>query len=278
MRLAVLGSGSGGNSLIIESGGKRLLVDAGFSCRQIGQRLAGLGEDLAQVDALLLTHEHQDHCRGADVMLRRYGIPVYATQGTLDASRLSSEALAEARAVRSGKPFEAPEAPAFRVEAFGIPHDAREPVGFVIEDAVGCRVGLAADLGCRTQLAWGRLNDLDCLVIETNHDLQMLRNGPYPWHLKQRVAGRHGHLSNHEAATGVAELLCDRLSTVVLYHLSNTNNLPALAAQAIGERLDREGSSAQIILTHQDQPTPWIEIQPGTIPFESERWRQGTLF
>ncbi len=278
MRLAVLGSGSSGNAVIIESGGRRLLVDAGFSCRQIERRLASLGEDVAKVDALLLTHEHQDHCRGADVLLRRYGLPLYATQGTLDGARLSSEATVEARAVRSGCPFEVPESPAFRVEAFGIPHDAREPVGFVIEDQVGCRVGLAADLGSRTQLAWGRLRDLDCLVIETNHDLQMLRTGPYPWHLKQRVAGRHGHLSNREAADGVAELLSDRLRSVVLYHLSTTNNLPALALDSISERLEREGSSAQVVLTQQHEPTAWIEIQPGSIPYVSERFRQGTLF
>ncbi len=278
MRLAVLGSGSGGNALIVESGGRRLLIDAGFSCRQLQRRFESLGGDLSRVDALLLTHEHQDHCRGADVLLRRYALPIYATQGTLDGAGLSLEALAEARAVRSGRPFAVPESPAFFVEAFGVPHDAREPVGFVIEDGDGCRVGLAADLGSRSQLAWGRLQDLDCLVIETNHDLHMLRTGPYPWHLKQRVAGRHGHLSNREAAEGVGELVGDRLSSVVLYHLSETNNLPALAAQAVGERLDREGSGARVVLTQQDEPTPWIEVRRGSAPAASCQGRQGTLF
>ena len=278
MRVAVLGSGSGGNSLIVESGGRRLLIDAGFTCRQIEQRLDGLGGDLAQVDALLLTHEHQDHCRGADVLLRRYKLPVYATQGTLDHARLSSEAVADARTVRSGQPFEVPESPEFWVEAFGVPHDAQEPVGFVVEDREGCRFGLVTDMGSRSQLAWGRLRELDCLVIEANHDLQMLRNGPYPWYLKQRVAGRHGHLSNREAAEGVAELLCDRLRSVVLYHLSNTNNLPALAAQAVGEKLDQAGSTAQIVVTRQDEPTPWLEVQRGASPLGSCVGRQGTLF
>ena len=289
MRLAVLGSGSGGNSLIVESAGRRLLVDAGFSCRQIERRLRSLDEDPGQIGALLLTHEHQDHCRGADVLLRRYGLPIYATQGTLDGCGLSAEAAAAARPIRSGTPFEVPEAQGFRVEAFGVPHDAREPVGFVIEDSEGCRVGVAADMGSRSQLAWGRLRDLDCLVIETNHDLQMLRTGPYPWHLKQRVAGRHGHLSNREAAEGVAELLDDRLSSIVLYHLSETNNLPALAAEAVGERLDRSGSAAQVVVTRQDQPTPWIEVRRGAspgiarlgrdeLPLATEAWRQGTLF
>ena len=116
MRLAVLGSGSGGNSLVIDSGGRRLMVDAGFSCRQLERRLARLGEDPSGIDALLLTHEHQDHCRGADVLLRRYRLPVYATRGTLDGAGLSDEAAARARTVRSGRPFEVPECPGFSVE------------------------------------------------------------------------------------------------------------------------------------------------------------------
>ncbi len=264
MRLAVLGSGSGGNSLVVESGGHRLLIDAGFSCRQIERRLASLGDDAGRLDALLLTHEHQDHCRGVDVLARRYSLPVYATRGTLDGCSFGGEAMALARAVVSGRPFEVPEAPSFRIEAFGIPHDAREPVGYVIEDDAGCRAGLVADLGSRSQLAWGRLHDLDCLVIESNHDLQMLRTGPYPWYLKQRVASRHGHLSNNEAAAGVVELLGDRLSSVVLYHLSRTNNLPALAVQTMGARLERAGSSARVVLSGQDEPTPWLDVDGTT--------------
>ncbi len=278
MRLAVLGSGSGGNSLIVESGGRRLLIDAGFSCRQIERRLASLDEDARRLDALLLTHEHRDHCRGVDVLARRHSLPIYATRGTLAGCALGTEVTAQTRSVRSGRPFEVPEAPGFRIEAFGVPHDAREPVGYVIEDDEGCRAGLVADLGSRSQLAWGRLRDLDCLVIESNHDLQMLRTGPYPWYLKQRVASRHGHLSNHDAATGVVELLCDRLSSVVLYHLSRTNNFPALAAQAMGEGLDRAGSSAQVILSGQDEPTPWLDVRCAADTAPNVRWRQGTLF
>ena len=130
----------------------------------------------------------------------------------------------------------------------------------MIQDGAGRRVGLAADLGTRSRLAWGRLAGVDVLVLETNHDLDMLRNGPYPWALKQRVAGRHGHLSNREAAEGLPELMSERLRWVVLYHLSRTNNLPALAAAAIGETLDREGCSAQMAVTEQDHPTPWLEV------------------
>ncbi len=265
MRLAVLGSGSGGNALIVESGGCRLLIDAGFSCRYIEKTLRGLGEDAARLDAVLLTHEHADHVRGADRLVRRHGMPLYATAGTLGRSKLSDEAAGNVRTIRSGEPFEvrdASRAAGFRIEAFRLPHDAREPVGYVIEDHEGARLGAAYDLGSRTRLAWGRMRDLDGLVIEANHDLQMLRNGPYPWHLKQRVASRRGHLSNRDAALGVAELAGDRLRQVVLCHLSRTNNEPALAAQAVGAELDACGSGAELVVARQDEATNWLELEP----------------
>lgn len=255
--MGVLGSGSGGNAVILESGGARILIDAGFSCRELVARMKLLDFDPKTLSALVLTHEHQDHNRGADRFARKFNIPVYATPGTLAGSALKAEAAWSARKVRSGEPTEIG---GFLVEPFSLPHDAAEPVGFLIEDPLGRRVGLAADLGCRTSLAWGRLVDLDVLILETNHDLDMLRNGPYPWSLKQRVAGRHGHLSNREAAEGLPELVGDRLGWVVLYHLSRTNNLPALAAAAIGEALDREGCPARLAVTEQDRPTPWLEV------------------
>lgn len=263
MRLAVLGSGSAGNAVVVESEGGRLLIDAGFSCRQLEKRFEKVSGQPLEVDALLLTHEHQDHCRGLPVFWRKHEFSVYGTEGTLRDLALDEERPNSTSVVRSGQPFEISNGEGdviFRVEPFSVPHDAREPVGYVIEDGAGCRLGLAADLGCRSQLAWGRLRDLDALIIEANHDLQMLRNGPYPWHLKQRVASRHGHLSNREAAEGLTDLCDDRLQMVVLYHLSRTNNLPALAAQAMGEKLAAVGSEADIIVTRQDEPTAWMDV------------------
>jgi len=262
MRLAVLGSGSGGNAIVVHSDEGLLLVDAGFSCRRIVCGLRDLGEEASSLGALLLTHEHEDHVRGAPQLVKRFGVETCATAGTL--SRVALGESAKASTIRSGEPFEAA---GFEVEPFRLPHDAREPVGFVIEDRQGRRLGVVHDLGSRSRLAWGRLRDLDALVIETNHDLQRLRNGPYPWYLKQRVASRHGHLSNHDAALGVEELLCDRLRHVVLYHLSQTNNSPALAYQAVAERLDVCGSEAEILLTRQDEATPWIELH-GVSPLD----------
>ena len=255
-RMVVLGSGSAGNSVVLECGGRRLLVDAGFSCRQIEHRLELVGLDGDGFDGIVLTHEHGDHVRGAARFARRHGLTVHATAGTLEALGFL-EADFPTVVLRSGAVHEAD---GFAIEPFAVPHDAREPVGLVIEDRAGFRVGLAADLGARSQLAWGRLRELDALVLETNHDLEMLRSGPYPWPLKQRVAGRHGHLSNRDAAEGVPELLCDRLRWVVLYHLSRTNNLPALAAEAVLEALDRGGSEARICVSEQGQPTAWLDL------------------
>ncbi len=265
MRVAVLGSGSSGNSVVVESGANRLLVDAGFSCRQLERRLDSLGVDPASLDAVLITHEHGDHVRGASRLALRHDLPVYATAGTLRGAGLVCETLPfgdepplpVAHTVRSGEPFEVV---GFKVEAFGLPHDAQEPVGYVLEDEAGHRLAVVGDLGSRSQLAWGRMIDLDCLILETNHDLHMLRTGPYPWHLKQRIAGRHGHLSNQDAARGIVELAGERLRTVVLYHLSRTNNCPVLAADTVGAALEREGLDVEVVVAQQDQPTPWLSV------------------
>jgi phosphoribosyl 1,2-cyclic phosphodiesterase len=256
LRVVVLGSGSGGNAVVVECGGQRVLIDAGFSCRELERRMRAVGVDPSSIEALLVTHEHDDHVRGADRFARKWNLPLHATAGTLAGSPLGEDVLARARRFASGEPFAAGP---FAVEPFAIPHDAREPVGFVLE-AGGRRVGLVADLGYASRLAWGRLVDLDLLILETNHDLDMLRSGPYPWPLKQRVASRHGHLSNGEASEALPELVGDRLRFVVLYHLSRTNNLPALAAAAVGEELSRAGARAEVVVSDQFRPTPWLEV------------------
>ena len=257
LRVVVLGSGSGGNAVVVESDGHRLLIDAGFSCRELVRRMKAVGIEPQSIDALLLTHEHEDHVRGAGRFALKYRLPVYATKGTIAGTELPPDVALRLEPIESGRPVEIA---GFFVESFQIPHDAREPVGFVVEDGARRRVGLVADLGCRSQLAWGRLRDLDLLLLETNHDLDMLRTGPYPWHLKQRVASRHGHLSNTEASEGLPELLSARLRTVVLYHLSRVNNSAALAAATVQDALVRAGSSAAVVVSDQFQSTAWLEV------------------
>lgn len=256
LRVAVLGSGSGGNALVIESGGTRLLIDAGFSCREIEKRLAAVGIDRPEFDGLILTHEHTDHTRGAARFSKRNQVPVYATRGTFEGFDNGVNGT-DRHLLSSGRSLEVGE---LLVEPFAVPHDAREPIGLVVEDSDGRRVGLVADLGTRSPQAWGRLTALDAIVLETNHDLDMLRSGPYPWPLKQRVASEHGHLSNSDAAAGIADLDASRLQWVVLYHLSRTNNLPALARQTVEPALHRQRCPAKICVSDQFEPSPWLAV------------------
>jgi phosphoribosyl 1,2-cyclic phosphodiesterase len=257
LKLCVLGSGSSGNAVVLESGRERLLLDAGFSCREIERRLARVGAGHDGFVGLVVTHEHHDHVRGALRFARRRRVPIWATRGTIEAAGLDGEEGVALRVLSSSRPTAIG---SFAVTPFGVPHDAQEPIGVVVESGGGKRVGLVADLGSRTQLAWGHLAELDVLLLETNHDLEMLRTGPYPWPLKERVASRHGHLSNQQAADALPELFCDRLRTVVLYHLSRINNRPSLAVAEIGEVLARYGAPSDLVLSHQFEPTRWIEV------------------
>jgi phosphoribosyl 1,2-cyclic phosphodiesterase len=252
-----LGSGSSGNAMVVETREGRLLVDAGFGIRELERRLRAVGVSPSALDAVLLTHEHGDHCRAARRLAQRYRLPVYASAGTLFGAGLRG--LERAIEIRPGQAFELL---GLLCEPVLLPHDAHQPVGVVLEDRSGRRLGLIADCGRLAEPAWSRFLDLETLVVEANHDLEMLRTGPYPWALKRRVAGPLGHLSNREAADGVASLAGDRLRQVVLYHLSRTNNLPALARAALSEELVRVGCHAQLVLTEQHATTAWLQVDP----------------
>jgi phosphoribosyl 1,2-cyclic phosphodiesterase len=256
MRFCVLGSGSSGNAVALETDGQSLLIDAGFSCRELERRMGAVGLDPGTVVGVVLTHEHGDHVKGAARFSRRFGAPIHATKGTLSCLRLPRFA-PEPVVMRAGKSLEVG---SFRIDPFAVSHDAREPIGVVVESDAGHRLGLAADLGVRDRESWERLRDLDALVLEANHDLEMLMKGPYPWRLKQRIAGDRGHLSNADAADGVKDLIGDRLAWVVLYHLSKVNNRPAIAEETVGEALSQDGSAASLCVSQQAQPSPWMDV------------------
>ncbi|MEM9291012.1 MAG: MBL fold metallo-hydrolase [Acidobacteriota bacterium] len=261
MRVVVLGSGSKGNAFVVEAGGsssepRRILVDAGFSRRQLELRMRAVGVEPETLSAVILTHEHSDHCRGIEVLAKNRGLPVFATQGTLDEISLpyAGQVLASNRCQEVGDGFE--------VEPFHITHDAREPVGFVVRDGAGSQVGLLADAGVPNRLALAKLASVDALLLECNHDLELLRGGPYPWFVKERIWGRHGHLSNRQAAESIPDLVNDRLQWIVAYHLSETNNRPELARLSLAEALEAEGCDAQIQVASQDRPSSWLEVSP----------------
>lgn len=224
MKLSLLASGSKGNCLFLQTDSCRLLIDAGLSGRETLARLASIGVDAETLDGILITHEHTDHVRGVGALARRLKIPVLGASRMLQAAQ---HVIGKAELIEfdPGSPF------VFKglsIDPFPITHDACDPVGFRIEGSEGC-IGFATDLGIATRLTQEKLRGCRALVLEFNHDEQMLQDGPYPWHLKQRIRSRHGHLSNSEAACLLEEVLHPGLEGVFLSHLSEVNNDPTLA-------------------------------------------------
>ncbi len=298
--MTVLASGSKGNCLVVSSSRTRILVDAGLSCRELFKRMRAADEDPATLNAILITHEHQDHVHGLAVTARKLGIPVYFTEAThrawtrwmtpqkrmtyadwleqrkqaaadvsveVNAQDLDDDEVGGGEAAKpESDPCRLPGVEYFQagncfsvgdiaVSSFTIPHDAADPVGFVFE-VEGIRVGLATDLGYVPPNVQQRLKGCDVLMIESNHDLEMLRDGPYPWSVKQRVMSRVGHLSN-DAAAGFLEKNYDGQATyVVLAHLSESNNLPELARVAAEGALRERMSllANKVVLASQHEP------------------------
>ena len=313
VRFTVLASGSKGNCTVVSGGRTRILVDAGLSCRELFKRMKLAGEDPAALDAILVTHEHQDHVNGLAVTARKLGIPVYFTEGThrawmrwltprrqmtyaqwIEQCRQQAAARQAESEPSEGEPDETEEAEveiasvtaaeACTVEApkkdptwlpsvvyfqagqplqigdiavspFTIPHDATDPVGFVFQ-AEGVRMAVVTDLGYVTPNVKAQLKQLDLLLLESNHDLEMLRDGPYPWSVKQRVLSRVGHLSNEAAAQFLEEEYDGQAAYVILGHLSESNNLPELARVTAERALNGRASllANRLLLAGQHEP------------------------
>jgi len=315
VRFTVLASGSKGNCAVVSGGQTRILVDAGLSCREMFRRMKLAGEDPATLDAILITHEHQDHVNGLGVTARKLGIPVYFTEGThrawmrwltprrqmtykqwLEQCREQASARQAEREASEGDPDEGddvdlaaslsegadqetPKEPKERrdptwlpavkyfeagkplqigdiaVSPFTVPHDAVDPVGFVFQ-AEGVRMAVATDLGYVTPNVKASLRQLDLLLLESNHDLEMLRDGPYPWSVKQRVLSRVGHLSNEAAAAFLEREYDGQAMYIILGHLSESNNLPELARVTAERALNGQASllANRLLLAEQHQP------------------------
>ncbi|MBI4540333.1 MAG: MBL fold metallo-hydrolase [Gemmatimonadetes bacterium] len=259
MRVCVLGSGSEGNATLVEVGTTRVLVDAGFSARDLERRFAKIGIAPGSLTALVVTHDHADHTRGMGVFARRHRIPIYTTPATLRAcARLlrGDECVVH---YRPGAPFEIGE---IRIAPFLTCHDAVDPVAVTVFDRqAGTKLGIATDLGRPTAAVRHALSHCDLLVLEANHDEMLLRDGPYPWSVKQRIASSHGHLSNRAAAELVRELLHPRLVGVILAHLSEACNDPPLARAAIATALADAGYRGYLAVARQDEPLGVIDVE-----------------
>ena len=245
MRFASLGSGSDGNGLVVEAEGTCVLVDCGFGVKDTVIRLARLGLEPSSLTAILVTHEHADHIGGVPAFAGKYEIPVWATFGTLAEVSWRFEGMNRVYGFDSHDNFAIG---ALEVTPVAVPHDAREPVQFVIGDGAR-RVGVLTDLGVSTAHVEASLSGCDALVLECNHDLEMLARGDYPYSLKQRIAGRLGHLHNEAAAAILARIDTSHLTHIVAAHLSRDNNTPELArgalASALGCTLDWIGVADQ---------------------------------
>lgn len=258
MKVTVLGSGSAGNATLVEAGGTRLLVDAGFSGRDLERRMLAVDVDPESLDGIVITHEHGDHTRGMGVLARRHGIPLYLTPVTQRACR--SLLTGEERVVpySSAEPFRVG---ALEVQPFLTVHDAADPVAVAVRDvATGLKLGIATDLGRPTASVRHALSGCNLLVLEANHDEVLLRNGPYPWSVKQRIASSRGHLSNRAAADLARELHHRALGGVVLAHLSEHCNEAELAEEVVGGALERLGFSGLLRVAPQERPLEPIEV------------------
>ena len=256
MKFSVLGSGSKGNSIFVESGSTAILVDGGFSGREIAERLSRIDRDISCLKAVFVTHEHHDHISGVGVVSRRCRVPVFANQGTYRGAGKTLTKLFKQSEFETG---EAVDFDGLRVRSFAISHDTADPVGFVIDDGKS-RLGICTDTGIPTRLISRRMAQCDALVVEFNHDPVMLKNGPYPQSLKQRVTSSQGHLSNSDGAGLLDSVIHDGLRQVVLAHLSETNNLPEIAYRE-AEKVVRDRLELSVLsLSDQQQPTRLFEI------------------
>jgi phosphoribosyl 1,2-cyclic phosphodiesterase len=263
--LAVLASGSRGNSALISSASTRLLVDAGVSCRETFKRMKAIGEDPHTLSAILITHEHSDHVYGLGVLARKLGIPVFMTgathqawSGTLRNEQGETPVLSKLEMFSSGRSFQIGD---IAITPFTVPHDAADPVGFTFR-AEGVKIAVVTDLGYLPLSVIDHLRGCDALVMESNHDLEMLRGGPYPWSVKQRVMSRVGHMSNEALAEFFTSDYDGKAAFVVLAHLSEQNNHPEIARgaaeRALGTR--RTLLHNRVMLALQSEPMEPIRL------------------
>ena len=256
MRITALASGSSGNSFLVEGEEGTILVDAGLSGKQIRERLEQAQADPALLRAIIVSHGHMDHIKGVGVLSRRYKLPVYMNRGTWNVASRTTGKVHRLELFETGRIFSIA---GLRIHPFSVPHDCADPVGFRISNGEA-GIGIATDLGAITGLVTNVLSGLRVVVLESNHDPKMLRDGPYPWELKQRVRSRTGHLSNGESSQLLQRIVCDELKAVILAHLSETNNLPELALssarESLREFLENRGS---LYCAAQDEAGPTIQ-------------------
>lgn len=255
MKFSVLGSGSKGNSVYVESGKTAILIDAGFSGKELERRLQTIDRTLEKVNGICITHEHHDHISGAGVVSRRCKIPLFANEGTFIAANERIGKVFKREIFETGESFEIGD---LKIRSFRLSHDSADPVGYVITNGIKS-LGYCTDTGKVSHLITTRLRKCNGLILEFNHNLELLKNGPYPLQLQQRVRSSRGHLCNEDAARFLAELIDDQLDCVIQAHLSDKNNTVELARKAAFDYVAEWGST-ELIHARQEQALPLIEL------------------
>jgi phosphoribosyl 1,2-cyclic phosphodiesterase len=260
MRFSVLASGSGGNACYVETDQARILIDAGLSCRELMRRLETVQADPKALDALVVTHEHVDHMRGAGPLARLLDIPVYINRSTFRKSLKTLGNLSKPMTIHTGQTITIND---LSIETFTKCHDTADPIGLVLSSD-GSRLGLITDLGRSTQVVEDRLRGCHALIIEFNHDQKMLENGPYPWEVKRRIKGAEGHLSNQQAGELLEAVAHKDLDLVILAHISRVNNDEVRAFKEARDALTRRGlKNTRIVISRQDNPTKIANLSDG---------------
>jgi len=260
VRLTILGSGSSGNCAYLETDEARILIDAGFSFRQIRQRLATIGRALENVTGSLITHEHSDHIAGLARLSEKLKIPVYCNRPTQEAIEFQLGIKLPSKVFATGSAFDMGD---LVVETFSVPHDAQDPVGFLLRTTAG-NIGFLTDLGHATKLVLERVRRANVLILESNHDVKLLQDCPHrPWSLKQRILSRHGHLSNEAAAEAAEQVVSADMRHLYLGHLSRECNKPQLAQQVMQKKLEQIGAThIRLEVTSQQVPCATLELTP----------------
>jgi phosphoribosyl 1,2-cyclic phosphodiesterase len=258
VQFTILGSGSGGNCAFLETDETRILIDAGFSGRQIRQRLAGISRAPESLTGILITHEHSDHISGLLGLASKLDVPIYCNRLTREGIEAYLKRPIQCRIFCTGATFEIGDV---LVDTFSVPHDAHDPVGFLLQTAAG-RIGFLTDLGHATKLTLERVRSSNVLVLESNHDVKLLQDDPRrPWSLKQRILSRHGHLSNDAAADAAQEIISADLKHIYLGHLSRDCNRPEIARRVVAERLERIGANhVNLMMTSQNVACPTLVL------------------
>ncbi|OEF97346.1 MBL fold metallo-hydrolase [Desulfuribacillus alkaliarsenatis] len=257
VQYSVLASGSSGNAILVQSDKATILIDAGLSGRQIEAAMAEIGVSADSLSGIFVTHEHQDHVKGVGVLSRRYKVPVFANQRTWDGMERSIGEI-KAGFYERFTTNDQIEIGNLAVKSFPISHDSNEPVGYCVLCG-NTKLSIGTDMGYVNDKIKGFLMDSDAIIIEANHDIDMLRVGPYPWHLKQRILSDHGHLSNEAAGELLTEIISANTKCIHLAHLSKENNLPQLAHLTVKSILEEEqfkvGQEFDLEVTYPDKPT-----------------------